>query len=161
MTNPDPAGLAQAMSACSFGRAGARCVRPYQELEAHCEESGERFPLLAMRLACGALTRALQPQAPRSPATRHPWRGDPLAVRLNGRVSLGVMVLSLEVAPRGPDAQQPWRVDTLTVCFLCCGCCMAWVYSPGRRCMRRPHDNNGTATNSVHCLLWQTYTVWH
>ena len=71
----------QAMSACSFGRAGARCVRPYQELEAHCDESGERFPLLAMRLACAALTRALQPLALCAPAARHPWRGDPLTVR--------------------------------------------------------------------------------
>ena len=84
-TDPNPTPVTQAMSACFFGRAGARCVRPYQELEAHCEESGERFPLLAMRLACGALTRALQPPAPRGPAARHPWRGDPLAVRFQGR----------------------------------------------------------------------------
>jgi hypothetical protein len=71
------------MSSCAFGRAGARCVRPYAELEAHCDASGERFPLLAMRLACGALTAALQPPRPREqhPGAQRPRRGDPLTVR--------------------------------------------------------------------------------
>ncbi len=75
----------QAMSSCSFGRAGARCVRPYHELETACDESGERFPLLAMRLACTALTAAL-PQRSREEAAEQcqtaslPLRGDPLTV---------------------------------------------------------------------------------
>lgn len=100
----------QAMSACSFGRAGARCVRPYQELEAHCEESGERFPLLVMRLACAALTRALQPQALRGPAARHPWRGDPLSVRFRVRLRFRDQVPAARLeAPHGPPARHPWR----------------------------------------------------
>ncbi len=81
---------AQAMSSCAFGRAGARCVRPYAELEAHCDASGERFPLLAMRLACGALTAALQPPGPseQHPGVQRPRRGDPLTVRADKDVQV-------------------------------------------------------------------------
>jgi len=65
-------------------------VRPYAELEAHCDASGERFPLLAMRLACGALTAALQPPGPseQHPGVQRPRRGDPLTVRADKDVQV-------------------------------------------------------------------------
>ncbi|KAK9840825.1 hypothetical protein WJX81_007492 [Elliptochloris bilobata] len=87
-----------AMSACSFGRAGARCVRPFHELETHCDDIGERFPLLAMRLACTALTAALQPRPPPNLARPPPWRGDPLA---------DLRLLAFANIARPPP--QPWQ----------------------------------------------------